>query len=203
VGEYFASTSTWPKISDLQRRCFQAGDRTDIFAIAWALPHALGRVNEHDEVVLTLRGLSFCPSAQALVDGAIRVVQLAVERFRGPEEKLQITSADLTEHLGMDPSTATRVGVLVLNESVLFLGGMNDPSGSWQRNISPGIIVKFADVNTIQDYLNAQADLFWRPSPIPVTSNLHLLLAETLGVQVQPDSRIYIQNIDVSEPFAM
>lgn len=167
VSEHFAGTGNWPKLSTLQRKHYKAVGATDLDTVARSLPRSLGTLDVYGEqVTLNLRGLSFCPSGQSLVNEGVRVVILAVERYldfdeenqEDPNARPNIHSADLREHLHMDATTLERVGHVIRNEPLLWMGGRDEETGSWQRDISPTIL-KFAQVKNAEDYLTVQAML--------------------------------------------
>jgi hypothetical protein len=57
-------TGHWPRVSDLERSMFQDGAAGDPRQDLLNLPESLGQI-EQDHVALTVRGLSYSPSAAA------------------------------------------------------------------------------------------------------------------------------------------
>lgn len=152
IYDYFRANAKWAKVERLQRELFRQGDAFDLYAVVEDIPSEYLRRgwDRGGEVSLTLRGISVCAGSADDVESVLRLVRLAVERYKGPEEQPTITSDDLRA-AELDDLALARV--LVLGDSEAFILGGGGGSGStWTRFISPEIR-HFGQVETIDQYL--------------------------------------------------
>lgn len=197
VYERFAAMSVWPKVASIHRERFRAGDESDIYAAARSLPRELGSFDFYgDHVALTVRGLSFCPSARPLVEAVITVVQLAVACFRSSEEEHPtLGSADVATQLGLPVPIVYQVGLLVRTEPFLFPGmRIDEDASTWLWEIPQQDITKFAPVKNIDDYLRVQANMLEQNAARAVFSAAQSQRSDARpSAQKKPRQRTYLQ----------
>lgn len=165
VFKAFERDGEWPDGENLQRELNRSGSTHDLIAELRDLPPSLGVFQGHGRVALSVRGLSFIPGARPLLEAYMKVITLAVGRYRGVEEQPRITDEDLRTELGMDDELAKRVGGLVFGEGWPFGSGGGEADGSWYRDV-PIELRHLIAAGDIDDFLAVQAKLRYGP-PAP------------------------------------
>jgi len=134
IFDEFKRTGAWPELDTLQRDLDRRDAGIDVERELREMPPSLGGGGYPDPVSLSLRGLSHVADAEPLLSGYMRLVQLAVERYRGDDPSPTITDQDVRE-LGFDAPAALLVSQIVFRERWPFGGGSGYPAGPWTREV--------------------------------------------------------------------
>ena len=135
-----------------------------------------GGWSPEDRVVFQVRALAMVPEAEPLLNAYLRVIALAAQRLvSSTDERPVLRDTDLTETLDISADAIQRLSQLVLAEDWMFGGGSSTEDGPWERYIDE-LIVPVRGVQSIDDYLQAEAQRFWlrsvqrpsAPAPKPV-----------------------------------
>lgn len=172
VWERFAASGEWPEAARLTRERFGIQPRRDFTEIAGNMPPQLGRLDiggaGPHRIVLMPRGLSYVPGARPVLDAFARLVQIGVERFGDIEGgDAVIGAAEFQGLLELNEQTARQLEELVVQDRWFFrLGGGNPVSGDLRIVVDERAVFSVAEVQTIDDYLDAQVRA-WYPEPAP------------------------------------
>lgn len=159
VAEAFLG-GNWPTLDSLGRAALRRGDEIDVYAALRALPTPLGHLSSDEHVVLRVRGLALCPRAEPVLNGFVRVMQLAVARLISHDSEPKLLNADLMETLGMNEHLARTVGRLIISEGWMLGGGSGDVETGWMRDITEH--TRFMrGVTSLDEYLRVECEYFW------------------------------------------
>jgi TIR domain len=157
IAEDFQASGSWPSPEPLTRRLVRRGRPTPVDDIAWRMPRPLGWVEHNpDRIVLSLFGLRCTEGALPLLEGFVRVLRTAIERYDTDDENPMITKEDVAAIAGATGANARALEEMVLREAPFFgdaRGGLDD---DWVRGISGGV-VRYWNAGTIDDYLRQRA----------------------------------------------
>lgn len=151
------SAGSWPSAKGLTRRLVRDGHPIAVEDIVWRMPKALGfRNNNPDEIVLSLFGLRCTDAGCSLLDGFVRVLRTAIDRYEGGDEQPVISRSDVesaAEDAGSNPAALQEI---VLREAPFLDGGSGGPGDDWTRAVGTGI-VRYWAVSTAEEYLHVRA----------------------------------------------
>lgn len=152
----FQDKGHWPTRDEIGRWAIREG-RPDAYGALSAMPHPAGMVSPPDNrVELRVRALASVRAADQMVHEFVRALWLADSRLRSHDEHPELSSIDLEESLGLDPTTAGRVGTLLLTEAWMLGGGSGTADGSWRRDVTER--TRFVtDVRSVSHYLELEA----------------------------------------------
>jgi uncharacterized protein (TIGR02391 family) len=160
----FNAEGSWPKAADLARALYTSGVRLNVLEIARQLPAPLGRLDAPDQrIVLSIRGLAYVPDGRSLASRYVELVKTCVERYGTPDQDASVTSAEFSELLDIEPMTASKLEKLCQNES-WALNSAGGSAGDMRFALSEYVVFNVEEVETLDDYLDAQARAWW-PEP--------------------------------------
>ncbi len=168
----FEATGGWPDPRELHRRALRADPEVNLLRVARAMPFQLGamedRGNQVYRVVLTIRGISFCPGAVGFMADFVKVVRLAWDLYLDDDPKPVINNEILRERLQLGETKTSRIEDVFRRERYLLAGLQADAAGTWEGQISDEIQA-FRSVERIDQYLDVQARLMTQSSSaVPV-----------------------------------
>lgn len=169
VWSKFDADDDWPNARSLQRELFGMGERFDANVFARELPPMLGRLDAMSgKIAFTPRGLSFVSAARPVLDWMARLVQVAVGRYADQAGEPVIRSSEFEGLLGVDQRRARQLAQVLLGDSWLFrpAGGSIDDDQAFQ--VDETAVLDVRDVQSIEDYLEAQAAV-WYPDAVEPT----------------------------------
>jgi uncharacterized protein (TIGR02391 family) len=156
----FEQTSEWPDPRRLQRQLLRQGDRREVIETVRYMPISLGRFEPSDQQVsLRVRGLYYCPAAEALLDQFITVLRLIFKRYLEAESPI-LERGDLEEFLGPDRvAEVDRLSAILLGERWLFGSGSGSARTGWSFEVSEA--ARHLDgVDELEAYLAVESALF-------------------------------------------
>ena len=157
IAEELQASGSWPAAEPLTRKLVRRGRPTPVDDIVWRMPRPLGWVEHNpDQIVLSLFGLRFTEAAVPLLEGFVRVLRLAIERYDTDDENPMITKKDVASIAGSTGANARALVEMVLREAPFFgeaRGGLDE---DWVRGISGGV-VRYWNADTIDQYLRQRA----------------------------------------------
>ncbi|HMJ33163.1 MAG TPA: TIGR02391 family protein [Baekduia sp.] len=157
----FAVDASWPEAPKLTRRLFGTGVRMDLEQTGRDMPPALGRFDpQHQQLMLTVRGLAYLADARSLCDQFVLVLAEAVRRYGTPDEEAVVSSQEFVDLLAIEPADARRLEELCRMESWALLA-QGGELGTMRFGLSEAVIFEVADASTLENYLEAQADAWW------------------------------------------
>jgi serine/threonine protein kinase len=148
-------TGAWPDLSELTRALAGEGQPQDLRGIFWSMPKPLGWIDHNPErVVLTIFGLRLTGAGRPLLEGLVRVLRLAVDRYPKGGDEATVRRSDLPTLIDEE-----LVGVLsgVLYGGTPFLSFQGDPASDWTASIDASV-VRYWNAETVDDYLRIRAD---------------------------------------------
>ena len=96
IVEEFQASGSWPAPEPLTRKLVRRGRPTPVDDIVWRMPRPLGWVEHNpDQIVLSLFGLRCTEAAVPLLEGFVRVLRTAIERYATDDENPMITKEDV------------------------------------------------------------------------------------------------------------
>lgn len=157
----FREHGTWPVSQELTRRLFGRGVRMPVEDIARDMPPPLGRFDpQHRQVLLTVRGAAQVSDARDDCGAFVQVVRTLVERYGTAEVEAVVVTGELAEIADVDEGGSRRLEQLCQMESWCLLAQGGQP-GAMRFGLNEAVVFTIADVATIGEYLDAQADAWW------------------------------------------
>ena len=196
----FDGDGDWPPIDVLQKRLVRKGERLNVSAAAYGLPHSLGHRESalppappgEQHIVLSLFALRYLHEARDLLGSFMAFLRLVVDRYANADDRDEVVArrADLVE-IGLTESQATKLSQIILHGGVHFLAGGISDIASWERTVHEPALVPLLDVQDIDGYLTVEGALLSRSpmlaTPTPVASlTTHPPLAEDLHAGLHP-----------------
>ncbi|MGN6187476.1 MAG: TIGR02391 family protein [Conexibacter sp.] len=167
VWEQYASDGAWPDPARLTRERFMQRPRRNYTAIAEQMPTPLGGlrlVGQGTErvVALTPRALTHVAGARPLLDDFLRLIRLAVKRFAEPAQPPFVRSTELP----VSEERARQLDEMAMADSWLLRPHGGEP-GALQLAIDERAAMAVAEVATLEEYFDAQAEAWWRSPALP------------------------------------
>ena len=197
VWDRYARTGDWPDPVRLTRELFVHGPRLNFTVLAQDMPSPLGGIRivstGADRVVaLTPRGLSYVADAAPLLVDFFRLICLARERFADIAEPAILRSAEIAARLGVDEGRMRQLERMALEDGWLLRAHGGEP-GAMGFQVDEHAALATADVESIEDYFEAQAQAWW---PTSVSSSPSVLLSEESGdVDLKPSFRLTLEDL--------
>lgn len=158
VFDYFRRNHHWPTPRNLQRDLDRKGDgQLDVYKLARELPSPLGPSwrGADGDLVLRIRALRRCPSAQEVLSEVVPLLRLAHERYLSEEATPQIRASDL----GSDDQR--RAAYLLQRDSLAVIYGPDDTKNpDWVGNVNTALVREVRDVRSLDNYLAVEAAYF-------------------------------------------
>jgi hypothetical protein len=149
VAMRFATTGEWPKAEDIRRRLAASAVSVEILR---ALPEKLGRIDNAERVILTLRALRNTGAAADVVDDFMKASRYAAARYRDWDSSLILSSEDLGIELSLSPLRARRALTLLESEGLLHPIDAGTEAGEVTAAVD-----RFASVRSSRAYVRARA----------------------------------------------
>jgi hypothetical protein len=154
VAADFLSQGAWPEITVMTKRLAAAGRPIALRNIFWEMPKPFGWIdNSEDRIKLSLFGLRFARPARPLLEGYVRVLRLAVERFPAEGEASGIRRSDLD---GLVEPGLVDVLARILRDDSPFLAGISGEDDAWFAPVDDRV-VHYWDAQSVDDYLRIRA----------------------------------------------
>jgi hypothetical protein len=167
VFSLFDREGEWPRVESVQRALANPDPERAVAVaqLAIDIPHELG-AREVDRLALTVRALTYCDSANSLLEDFVAVMGQALAAYPGEEEHLAALSGfAVKETLGLDDLAYRKVSTLVFREPWFFNGGSGGPTDGWSRTITVEVLLA-KDIANIADYLDVIARYRFGPAEI-------------------------------------
>jgi hypothetical protein len=168
VFEAFRTTGSWPPFDQVQWQLDEipGSDAPQVDQV-WneAPPGAtyLDQSGNANRAALQVMALAHVPSAAPLLDKFIGVLRLAMEKYRQHRELL--TSDEILEKVPVTKEELPLVLILLQKEWPLQVNVATRDNG-WEWKLDPGNR-QFRNVATLEDLINIQAQLRFRPNQAP------------------------------------
>jgi hypothetical protein len=146
----FDESGEWPRAEALQRDLLHLRDDLDVFERAEQLPRSLGALSGDSRVFLTVTGLAHLDAARDFLDDFLRVLILAVGRYRDGDRNItpQVCERDLIDALSLPDCRASRVLKIMASGCRPFAEGTIDHSVT----VTPDVR-HFVSVRSVRDYV--------------------------------------------------
>lgn len=162
----------WLNVDTLQRELDATGSDDDLLTLATQIPPELGVFDwTKRTIALKLRAVRALPAAQKYLQFVFLVVYTAVGIYRNPDVPSVISSSDLQAARHMagiidEKSWVLCMRFLEVEEFYIFAGGTGSLlDAEWTRPLDTARIRRYLQVQTIDDYLLATAQLHWETLP--------------------------------------
>jgi uncharacterized protein (TIGR02391 family) len=157
----FDGVGDWPAATVLQRELYAAGQRVKFGYVGREIPPSLGRFDSMTgKLALTARGLSFVPAARPLLDAFTRLVREAIMRYRTHGAHATLDAGEFVEVLDIDEHRARQLKELALLDGWLFRA-VGEADRGQRFAVDEDAVLDIPQVRTIEDYLHAQAHVWW------------------------------------------
>ncbi len=152
--DHLLENGNWPNSRHLQVSFRKNGDLWDVAnGIDWQILRPGEKFQVGSEVKLSVEGISLCKGAEDILSLFVRATKFFITVYIGNPETPKATSETLAEFLGCDVRKYAIVGLLLSEEPRLLSGHNRLPDGKWTDfKLSPDIL-RFENIETIDDYL--------------------------------------------------
>jgi uncharacterized protein (TIGR02391 family) len=178
VWDRYEMDGEWPDAARLTRERFAVMPRRDFAAVAQRMPPILGRLelvtgtaagSDSQVIALTPRGLLFVPNARPLLDDFARLIRAAVGRYANPDGEATVRTAEFGDLLGVSEARVHQ-----LDDMAALDGWLLRPSGGSRGDMCFAVdehaVLHVAAVETVDEYLRAQARAWWPAATSPVAT---------------------------------
>ncbi|HEX3688167.1 MAG TPA: toll/interleukin-1 receptor domain-containing protein [Solirubrobacteraceae bacterium] len=157
IAEELQASGSWPSPEALTRKLVRRGRPTPVEDIVWRMPRPLGWVEHNpNRIVLSLFGLRCTSAARPVLEGFVRVLRTAIERYDTDDENPMITSYDVASIARVTGANARVLEEIVLREAPFFGNTHGGPGDDWVQEVSGGV-VRYWDARTIDEYLRQRS----------------------------------------------
>lgn len=165
----FQATGCWPDLNQFQRKLdHELGTAAPQVHQVWnEAPRGTAYINSGDNTTraaLQVRVLTRLAEAALLVDKFVAVVRLALERYQQQQDVLE--SDEIAQVVGLTKEELALVATLLFHEWPLQVNRNVREDGRWAWHLDPGNR-RFMGLQDIEQFLDIQARLMYRPSPSP------------------------------------
>jgi hypothetical protein len=168
VWSEFEQRGEWPDAADLTRRLFSAGVRLNVEEVGRGMPPGLGRYDpQHRHVMLSVRGAWHVTAARDDCEHFVDLLREVVRRYATTGVEATVTADEIAAINGGDEAAAGRVVALCGVDSwALFPQG---PLDNPDVVLNDPVVFAVADVDSVDAYLDAQAEAWWPDPQIQVS----------------------------------
>lgn len=147
----YLKTERWPTVYELARELVDEMDVDEVvrgFSWPWV---AASHLQGDQPLALRVLAIARCKGSEAILDGFLRALRLAAERYFDKSANPELTQQVLAQELGLSNEIAHHA-MLLIDEQRLSHRRSGDVPGNWVMHFD-GTIRKYRSVRTIQDYL--------------------------------------------------
>ena len=133
--------------------------------------------------------MSTCSQATELMGSFVRAVKLCYGLWSGSSDPPKIDGDALRAHLGLAGTALERLETIFRAERILQSGSSGYPDGKWDFTVSDDVR-KFKDIQTIDDYLDIQAEFM-----VPIYTLIQAGFLDVMGRAIPaPESNDPVSN---------
>jgi hypothetical protein len=201
IFDYFHEYSQWPTYRHVDRKLRRV---LDIEKVAKSLPSGFASTFAFnlildDEAILSISAIYLCEGSKEELADFIKALIFCVERyFSAEEDTVQISSEDLSQHLGMSESSVRKVGLVIEKEYDYYIYDSfhkENEGNSWVLTLSRRIR-ELDGVTSIEQYLER---LDKSKTASPNMSLRHTSSAENAGISESRVLHDLSYNLDEEE----